>query len=213
LTLRGNLYLLRDATEGWIFDTSACVAETSHWPVIGPACELLLHGLRQDGSLDIGVLGCLRSELAVEVIRVTGVHLENVSELVIYYTAKDTYHVRPEAGLVLSLEELAPVNVGEEVVRLDFSSAVGAQSAHGITVQQSSEKIPSGRRDNVAGRESQRLLQDLAVHLVGVLIIEWGKARQHLVEQDTQSPPIDGLGVAIAKEKFGGEIFGGSTEG
>jgi hypothetical protein len=56
-------------------------------------------------------------------------------------------------------------------------------------------------------------LQDLAVHLVGVLIIEWGKARQHLVEQDTQSPPIDGLGVAIAKEKFGGEIFGSSTEG
>lgn len=95
---------------------------------------MLLHGLRQDGSLDIGVLGCLGSELAVEVIRVTGVHLENVSELVIYYTAKDTYHVRPEAGLVLSLEELAPVNVCEEVVRLDFSSAVGAKSAHGITV-------------------------------------------------------------------------------
>jgi hypothetical protein len=94
---------------------------------------------------------------------------------------KDTYHVRSEAGLILPLEKLAPVNVGEEVVRLDFSGTVGTQSAHGITVQQSCEKIPSGRRDDIAGGESQRLLQDLAVHFVGVLIIEWRKTSKHLV--------------------------------
>jgi hypothetical protein len=55
-------------------------------------------------------------------------------------------------------------------------------------------------------------LQDLAVHFVGVLIVEWRQACQHLIEQDTESPPIHSLGVAVAKEKFWGEVFGSSTE-
>lgn len=97
-------------------------------------------------------------------------------------------------------------------MRLDLRSAVSTQAAHGVTVQQTTEKISCSRRDNVAAGEGQRLLQDLAIHFVGVFIIEWRQACQHLVEQDTESPPIHGLGVAVAEEKFRSEIFGSSTE-
>jgi hypothetical protein len=84
-----------------------------------------------------------------------------------------TYHVGTEAGLVLPLEKLAPVDVGKEVVRLDLSGTVGTQTALGITVQQTGEKITGGRWHNVATGEGQRLLQDLAVHFVCVFIVEW----------------------------------------
>jgi hypothetical protein len=98
------------------------------------------------------------------------------------------------------------------VVRLDLRSTVRTQSAHGVTVQQSSEKISGSRWDNVAAGESQRLLQDLAIHFVGIFIVEWRQACQHLIEQDTESPPIHGLGVPITKEKFWSKIFGSSAE-
>jgi hypothetical protein len=111
------------------------------------------------------------------------------------------------------LEELAPIDVGEEVVRLDLCSTVGTQSALGIAVQQAREKIPSGRGDDFAAGECQGLLENLAVHFVGVLVIERRKSCQHLIQQDTESPPIDGLGVSVAKQKFGSEIFGSSAEG
>jgi len=84
-----------------------------------------------------------------------------------------TYHVGTEAGLVLALEKLAPVDVGKEVVRLDLGGTIGTQTALGITIQQTGEKIPGGRRYDVAAREGQRLLQNFAVHLVGVFIVEW----------------------------------------
>ena len=125
---------------------------------------------------------------------------------------KNTYHVWSEAGFILPLQKLTPVDVGKEVVRLDLRSTVGTQSAHRVTVQQSTEKIPRSRRDDVAAGEGQRLLQDLTIHFVGVFIIEWRQACQHLVEQNTESPPIHSLGVAVAKEKFWSQIFRGSTE-
>lgn len=124
-----------------------------------------------------------------------------------------TYHVGAEAGLVLPLEKLAPVNVGEEVVRFDLCGAVSTETTNGITVQQSCEQITGGRWYNVAAREGQRFLQNLAVHLVDVLIVERRQTCQHLVEQDTQSPPINSLGVAIAKQKFGSKVFGSTAEG
>lgn len=124
-----------------------------------------------------------------------------------------TYHVRTEAGLVLPLEKLAPVNVCEEVVRFDLCGAVSTETTNGITVQQSCEQIASGRWYDVAAWEGQRFLQDFAVHFVDILVVEWRKACQHLVEQDTQSPPIDSLGVAITKQKLRSKVFGSAAEG
>lgn len=97
-------------------------------------------------------------------------------------------------------------------MRLDLSGSVGTQPALRIPVQQSREEIPRGGWDNIAAREGERFLQDLAVHLVGVLIVEWRQPRQHLIKQDTQSPPIHRLRVAIAKQEFRREVLGSSTE-
>jgi hypothetical protein len=55
-------------------------------------------------------------------------------------------------------------------------------------------------------------LQNLAVHLVGVLIVEWWQASQHLVQQDTKSPPINRLAISITKKQFGSKIFRCSAE-
>lgn len=124
----------------------------------------------------------------------------------------NTYHIRSEARLVLSLKQLAPVDVGEEVVGLDIGRTIGTQATLGITIKQLGEKITRRVRHNVMAWEGQRLLQDLAVHLVGVFVIERRKTSQHLVEQNTQCPPIDALGVAIAQQKLWSEVLGGTAE-
>lgn len=97
-------------------------------------------------------------------------------------------------------------------MRLDVGCTVGPETTLRIAVQQFREKIPRRARNNVAAGEGQRLLQDLAVHLVGVFVIEWRKTSEHLIEQDTECPPIDALGVAIAQQKLWSEVLGGTAE-
>lgn len=109
-----------------------------------------------------------------------------------------TYHIGSEAWLILPLEQLTPVNIGKEVVRFDFRSTIGTESAVWITIKKPSEKVPCGRGNDVAAWERQRLLQDLAIHIICVLVIERWKTRQHLIEKYTQSPPVDCLGVSLA---------------
>jgi hypothetical protein len=41
---------------------------------------------------------------------------------------------------------------------------------------------------------------------------EWRIARQELVNQDSQRPPIHGRGVALVLNHLGGEILGGAAE-
>lgn len=124
-----------------------------------------------------------------------------------------TYHIRTEAGLILPLEQFAPVDIGKEVVRLDLCGTVGTKTTLGITIKQARQEIPSSGGNNVAAREGQRFLQNLAVHLVGVLIVERRQTGQHFVEQDTESPPVHGLCVSIAKKQFGGKVLRSTAEG
>ena len=95
---------------------------------------------------------------------------------------------------------------------LDFRCTVGAQTPGSITVEQSSQEIPSGRRNDVGSREVKRLGENLAVHLVCVLIVEWWQTSQHLVEQHAKRPPIHCLGVALAVQKFRRKVFRCTTE-
>jgi hypothetical protein len=54
--------------------------------------------------------------------------------------------------------------------------------------------------------------QDLIVDVHGVLVGEGVDTREHLVEEDAECPPVDGLSVAFVEEHFGGEVLGGPTE-
>ena len=50
-------------------------------------------------------------------------------------------------------------------------------------------------------------LQDFPVHLVRIFIVEGRKARQHFIEKNSESPPINCFSITVAKEKFGCEIL------
>jgi hypothetical protein len=100
----------------------------------------------------------------------------------------------------------------EEVVSLDLCRTLGSQALLCIAVEQSSQEVARGRWDNLWTREVQGLGENLAVHVVGVLVVERWETRQHLVQKDTESPPIDRLRVPGAGEELGCEIFWCSTE-
>lgn len=83
-----------------------------------------------------------------------------------------TYHSWLERRLVLSLQELTPVDRGEEWVCLDLRGAVGTQTSLRVTVEELLKEILRGRWNDLGPWEVQWVAQDLAIHLVGVLVVE-----------------------------------------
>lgn len=123
-----------------------------------------------------------------------------------------TYHIGLEAWLILPVKQLSPIDAVEEWMRLDLCGTVDSEPLRCIPVQETGQKIASSRWHNLWPGKMERFGQYLAVHVVCVLVVERRQTRQHLVEEDTQSPPIDSLGVAGAMQKLGCEVFGRTAE-
>lgn len=98
------------------------------------------------------------------------------------------------------------------MVGLDLCSTAGTQTGLRVPVEQPRKKVPSSRRNDFRTGEGERLLENLLVHRIGVFVVEWRQACQHFVKEDTQRPPVDGLGVAVANEQFGSKVLRSSTE-
>ena len=100
----------------------------------------------------------------------------------------------------------------EEVVRLNLSCSLRSQTLLGVAVEEAGQKVACSRRNDLGSREVQRLSEDLAVHVVGVLVVEGRETCQHLIEEDTERPPIYRLCVTAAGQQLRGEVFGCSAE-
>lgn len=99
-----------------------------------------------------------------------------------------------------------PVDVfREEWMFLDLVSAMVTQPPLRVPLQQSSHNTPRFRRD--VRREVEGIGEDSLVHNVHVLVIEWRQASHHLVDEHTESPPVNGLGIPLTLEELGGDIF------
>lgn len=125
---------------------------------------------------------------------------------------RNTYHIGFEAGLIFPVQQFPPVDTVEELMGLDLRRAIHAQTFRGIAVEQFGEEITSSGRYDLGSREVKWFRQDLAIHVVSVLIVERRETCQHFVKQDSERPPIDCLGVAGTVKEFGCEIFGSTTE-
>lgn len=64
-----------NAPKRWIFYTATSISEARNRAIVGPACELLLHCLRQYRSLDVRVRGRLLREFSVKIRSVKGIGL------------------------------------------------------------------------------------------------------------------------------------------
>ena len=98
-------------------------------------------------------------------------------------------------------------------MRLNLRRAISAQPAIGTAIQKLCEQVFGRGGHDLRAGEMQRFREDLAVHLVGVFVVVRRQARQHFVEEHAQRPPVDGFGVALPEQEFGGEVFGGAAEG
>ena len=56
-----------DTSERWVLYTATSVSESCNGAIVGPACELLLHGLREYRTLHIRIGGSLLGKFAVEI--------------------------------------------------------------------------------------------------------------------------------------------------
>ena len=55
--------------------------------------------------------------------------------------------------------------------------------------------------------EPNLAFKDLLVDGHGVVVIEWVDASEHLISQDSEGPPIDGLTVTFVEEHLGSEVL------
>lgn len=100
-----------------------------------------------------------------------------------------------------------------------FDAALGAETVGGVFLEQLRDKVLAlfAHLDLVAGGigEIDWLLLYQLVHLQIVAIsgVEGREADDHLVGQDTKSPPVNGEGVALLVEDLGGKILWGAAEG
>ena len=63
----------------------------------------------------------------------------------------------------------------------------------------------------IAG-ELNLALEDFLVDGHGVVVVERVDARQHLIGEDAERPPVHGLAVALVQEHFGGEVLRRATQ-
>ena len=64
----------------------------------------------------------------------------------------------------------------------------------------------------VAG-ELDLSFQNLLVNCHGVIVVKWIDSSNHLVGQNAQGPPVDGLAVALVEQHLRGKVFWSATEG
>jgi hypothetical protein len=93
-----------------------------------------------------------------------------------------TYDIRLEARFVFPLQKLSPIDVCKEMMSFDLRGTIRTQSALRIAVQQTGQKILGRGGNNLRPGEMERVLENFAVHFVGVFVIEGRKASQHFVE-------------------------------
>ena len=55
-------------------------------------------------------------------------------------------------------------------------------------------------------------LKNFLVDCHRVVIVEWVNTSVHLIDQNSQGPPVDRLSVTLVEEHFGGKILGRSTK-
>ena len=58
----------------------------------------------------------------------------------------------------------------------------------------------------IAG-ELNLAFEDLLVDGHRIVVIEWVNAGEHLVREDAERPPVDGLSVALVEEHFGRQVL------
>ena len=209
-------FLFLEIRKRRILDAATRIPQPGNGAIVRKARELLLRGLGEHGAFDVRVRGRFRREFGGEVFGGEGVGLclssvPFVAPLLSIPQRKDffagqrenmdtTHHVGFKGWVVLSLQQLPPVDTVKEVVRFNLRSTIGTETSVGAAIQELGEEIFGGGRHNLWARKVKGLREDLAVHFIGVLIVVGWKAGQHFVEEDAKGPPINRLGVALAEQ-------------
>lgn len=125
--------------------------------------------------IDDRVLRDFRGELFVKVGSINRARLVVISISTVLYQGLyhwATHHGRLERRLDLLRPQLLEVEMSrEEGMIFDLLSAVDTESLRRVPIQQLNQER-SGLGANFV-REPKGVRQDLSVHLIGVLVIEW----------------------------------------
>ena len=121
-------------------------------------------------------------------------------------------HVGVKRRLQFLLVEKVPVDGAEERVSHDdvVVPLLRAQSLRLVLLQQTFQKVPSGR--GYMWAESEGLVENVVVHFGDVAAVEGRESVHHLVGDHAQTPPVHRSTVVLFLEHLGGEVLRGTTE-
>lgn len=134
----------------------------------GHTRELSLNCLTQVRILNIAVDGCLSREYRIEVRHVLRIHQHHSTECIARSTHHRTSNTRFERRVYLLLcQQLEIYVIPKEGVPPDLFGAVNAQPTCRVARKETDEDAARFRIE--FGAEYKRVVEDLLVHLVGVL--------------------------------------------
>ncbi len=124
--------------------------------------------------------------------------------------------LRSKRSFVLLLQHLFDVYFGKEGMGKDFLVTLRSKPCILVLLQQPQDQVLSYRRDREAVPlgigEVNRATGNTVEHDALVRIVEGRDADQHLVDQNAEAPPIDGVVVADASEHLRREVLRSPTE-
>mmetsp|Transcript_81445 Transcript_81445/g.230789 ORF Transcript_81445/g.230789 Transcript_81445/m.230789 type:complete len:389 (+) Transcript_81445:44-1210(+) len=117
-----------------------------------------------------------------------------------------------EGRAQLLVDEVAEVDLLEPLVLLDVVDPV-LQVPVALAKVRGEQLLDEPLRVLVEGlREDDLPAQDLLVDAHGVLVAERRLADDHLIDEDAEGPPVDGLAVALVQQHLWCDVLGRSTE-
>ena len=119
-----------------------------------------------------------------------------------------TRHLRRVGGRLI--ENRPPFDPGEEGVRLDLLHPVHAKPLLGVRDELPDQVLGLSAHLDII-RDLKRLLvvQDLLAGLRRLVGEERRVPHEHLVEDDPERPPVDGLVVSLLEEDLRGDVIWG----
>jgi hypothetical protein len=119
-------------------------------------------------------------------------------------------------GRELLTQKLLHVEVREPLVGQNLLDTLGTKAGFAAFVEQPEDQVLGvGRHLNLVTdgiREVDVRLFDQKVHSMLVTVEEWWDSHNHLVNKDTERPPIDRVVVTISNEHLRGQVLSSSAE-
>ncbi len=101
---------------------------------------------------------------------------------------------------------IVEVKAVKETMPFDIIKLIASEASLRVAVEEKDDEVLRFGGDGVLFGEDQPCVQDEFVHRLDIFIIIWRASNQHLVDQNSVTPPVHRFSIRFASHDLGWEI-------